>query len=83
MARGRKPKAPGTGAASSTPGGRQRLTLLLSDPTAERLRAHCRETGQELSAWVDRAVAAALDAQRIGTGYDDVRKIMRTKHITL
>lgn len=40
---------------------RDKLTVLLTEPVALRLRLHCDYTGSELSAFVERAVVAALD----------------------
>ena len=41
---------------------RDKLTVYVSPVLAMRLRWHCDYTGQELSGFVERAVAAALDA---------------------
>ena len=41
---------------------REKLTVYVSPALALRLRWHCDYTGQELSGFVERAVAAVLDA---------------------
>lgn len=41
---------------------REKLTVYVPPELALRLRWHCNYTGQELSGFVERAVAAALDA---------------------
>ena len=41
---------------------REKLTVYVPPALALRLRWHCDYTGQELSGYVERAVAAALDA---------------------
>lgn len=41
---------------------REKLTVLLTEPVALRLRLHCDYTRSELSAFVERAVVAALGA---------------------
>ena len=45
---------------------RDKLTVLFSVPVALRLRLHCDYTGSELSAFVERAVVAALDGASKG-----------------
>lgn len=58
---------------------RLQLTLMFRADTARRLRDHCAATNQELSGWVDRAVAAALDSAGIGTPGGKPRRRRRPK----
>ncbi len=58
---------------------RQQVTFMFRADTARRLRDHCTATNQELSGWVDRAVAAALDSAGIGTPGGKPRRRRRPK----
>lgn len=72
-----KAAAPPATRGTMPPGPRVRLGILLAEDTADRLRSHCRVTGQEVSAWAERVIRAALDAQGIGDAGDRMRGVTR------
>lgn len=59
---------------------REKLTVLFSEAVALRLRLHCDYTGSELSAFVERAVVAALNGNPEARGGSVGRRdVMRIK----